>query len=68
MAQWVQMGMSAMQSTKEIIGTAQGMAQDQQTFKMQDDARRLDNMRQRNLLVSGISRSGRGGGQGTLYY
>ena len=68
MAQWVSMGMSAMQSTKEILGTAQGMAQDQQTFKMQDDARRLDNMQQRNQVVSGIARAGRSRNSGTIYY
>ncbi len=68
MAQWVSMGMSAMQSTKEIIGTAQGMAQDQETFKMDDDVRRLGNMQRRNLLVSNISRAGRSRSGGTIYY
>ena len=68
MAQWVSMGMSAMQSTKQILGAAEGMAQDQQTFKMEDDVRRLNNMQRRNLLVSDISRAGRSHGSGALYY
>ena len=68
MGQWVSMGMSMAQSTKEILGAAQGMAQDQQTMEMEDDTRRLANMQNRNLLISGISQAGRNHPSGTVYY
>ena len=68
MGQWIQMGMSMAKSTQEIMGTAQGMAQDQQNIEMTDDTRRLGNMQNRNLLVSEISQAGRRHPSGTVYY
>ena len=73
MGQWASIGMSMAQSTKEILGAAQGMAQDQQTMEMEDDTRRLANMQTRSQLVSDISQAGRSQvgrkhSSGTIYY
>ncbi len=68
MGQWIQMGMSMAKSTQEIMGAAQGMAQDQQDIEMTDDTRRLGNMQNRNLLVSEISQAVRRHPSGTVYY
>ena len=60
MGQWASLGSSIggmAQSTMDILNTAGEMAQLPQAEKINDDQRRLDNLRNRNLLVSQIADS-----------
>lgn len=68
MGQWVSMGMSAAQSLSSIMGSMQGMQNDQQQIEMNESLMQANNLNDRNALVSSISQAGQNHSKRAIHY